>query len=205
MILKLVIFAFVNSILAILLYLFENKILSSKINNQSRPIINGILFGILTILSITPWSSVAADGAIVNLADAVPLYAGFIFGAPAGIIAGLIGGIYRYISVLFNGAGAYTQIASTLSIIVAGVVADVLRKFVFDNKKPTWLYGVVIALSVEILHMLLIFLVNINDATTAFIVVRQCAAPMLIGNAVCVGLVLRSVCMIGNERTNGAG
>lgn len=200
MICKLLLMALINSAFAILLYVLGKKIPVFKLNAKCRQIISGILFGMLAVFSVTPWGGVAVNGAVINVADALPICAGFMFGAPAGIIAGLIGGVYRYISVFFGGVGAYTQLACSVSMIIAGIVAGALRKFVFDNKKPTWAYGVIIALSLEVLHMLLVFLVNLNDATTAFVVVRQCAVPMLIANAISVGLALLGVYILEKEK-----
>ena len=42
--------------------------------------------------------------------------------------------------------------------MLVGFIAAVLRRFMFDNKKPTWSYGIFITVVCEVLHMLMIFL-----------------------------------------------
>ena len=48
--------------------------------------------------------------------------------------------------------------------MLAGVFAAVLRKFMFDNKKPKWYYCLATATITEVIHMLMIFLTNMTDA-----------------------------------------
>ncbi len=143
-------------------------------------------------------------GAIINVRDASPLCAGLIFGAPAGMIAGLIGGIFRYVAVFFGVAGAYTQIACALSTILVGFIAATLRKYMFDDKKPTWIYGIGIAMICEILHMLMIFFTNMNDVATAFRFVKSCTVPMVLGNGIAVGVAVAAVSLIGKEKRQHA-
>lgn len=70
----------------------------------------------------------------------------------------------------------------------------------FDNKKPSWFYGLAIGMTTEVLHMLLVFLTNMSDIYAAFQVVEKCAAPMILCNGVSVMLSLLLVAMIGKER-----
>lgn len=53
----------------------------------------------------------------------------------------------------------------------------ILRKYMFDNKKPTWLYGMGIGMVTEVLHMLMIFFTNMDDAVNAFEFVKICTLP----------------------------
>ena len=43
--------------------------------------------------------SIHLGNAMINVRDAAPICAGLFFGAPAGVIAGLIGGVGRYFAV----------------------------------------------------------------------------------------------------------
>ncbi len=58
---------------------------------MARQCVYGVLFGALAIIG-TEWG-IPIDGAQVNCRDAAVLTAGLLFGAPAGIIAGVIGGL----------------------------------------------------------------------------------------------------------------
>ena len=84
----------------------------------------------------------------------------------------------------------YTRIACTVSTILAGFIAAILRKFMFDNKRPTWSYGVFITVVCEVLHMLMIFFTNMNDSSYAFEFVKGATLPMIIGNSAAVGISL---------------
>ena len=203
MALNLILSASYNALLAILLYILDKKTPFSKIPNKIKQIVIGVLFGLMAIFATTKVGGFdIGDGTIMNVRDAAPLCAGLIFGAPAGIIAGLIGGIYRYVAVYFGCAGTYTQIACSVSTIVAGFVAAILRKYMFDDKKPTWLYGLGIGMVMEVLHMLMIFFTNMDDAVNAFEFVQICTAPMVIGNGLAVGIAVFVVSVIGREKRN---
>ena len=190
-----------NALLAIILYILDKKTAFSKTPYKIKQFIIGVLFGLMAIFATTAFGGFdIGDGTIMNVRDAAPLCAGLIFGGPAGIIAGLIGGIYRFVSVYFELAGTYTQIACSVSTILAGIIAAILRKFMFDNKKPTWLYGLGIGMVTEVLHMLMIFFTNMDDAVKAFEFVKICTVPMVIGNGLAVGIAVFIVSVISKER-----
>jgi anti-sigma regulatory factor (Ser/Thr protein kinase) len=137
-------------------------------------------------------------GTVVNVRDAAPLSAGLIFGAPAGIISGFIGGLYRWFSVYWGG-GTYTQLACSLATILAGFMAAGLRKLMFDNKKPTWSYGVCIAIVCEVIHMILIFITNMDNSSQAFEFVKGATWPMMLGNSISVGVSIILVSLFSHE------
>lgn len=200
---QLLVTALYNTILAIILYWIDKKFISNKVSYKLKQIIYGILFGVMAIFATTSLGGVnIGNGTIMNVRDAAPLCAGLIFGAPAGIIAGIIGGTYRYFATFYGLAGEYTQLACTISTIIAGIIAAVLRKYMFDNKKPTWIYGVGIGMICEVIHMLMIFFTNMNDVKTAFEFVKACTLPMIIGNGISVGLAILVVSIISKERVN---
>ena len=190
-----------NALLAIILYILDKKTAFSKTPYKIKQLIIGVLFGIMAIFATTTFGGFdVGDGTIMNVRDAAPLCAGLIFGAPAGIFAGLIGGIYRFVAVYFGLAGTYTQFACSISTILAGFIAAILRKYMFDNKKPTWLYGIGIGMVTEVLHMLMIFFTNMDDAVNAFEFVKLCTLPMVIGNGLAVGIAVLVVSVIGREK-----
>ena len=194
---KLIVPILLNCILVVCIYLSEKYTGFKRTPYKAKQIIIGVLFGGLSAFA----SSYGVEwlGTVVNVRDAAPLSAGLIFGAPAGIIAGVIGGLYRWFSVYW-GAGTYTRLACSLATILAGFMAAALRKRMFDNKKPTWGYGVSIAIACEVVHMILIFITNMDNSSLAFEFVKGATIPMIIGNAVAVGCAIVIVTLLSRDR-----
>ena len=194
---KLIVPILLNCTLVLCVYLADKYTFVKKLPYMAKQIIIGVLFGSVSAFA----SSYGVEwlGAVVNVRDAAPLSAGLIFGAPAGIISGLIGGLYRWFSVYW-GAGTYTQLACSIATILAGFMAAGLRKLMFDNKKPTWGYGVCIAVACEVVHMILIFITNMDNSSRAFEFVKGATLPMVIGNAVAVGCAIIIVALLSHER-----
>lgn len=163
----------------------EKKTSFGNLSHKIRQLVIGVSFGLLAVFSTE--FSIEIGGAAINVRDAAPLIAGLLFGGPAGIIAGLIGGIERWFASLW-GIGVYTRLACTLATIMAGFVAAIVRKFLLDNKKPSWSYGLAIGVTVEILHMLLVFVTNMSDLHYAFSLVQKCAGIMITANGIVVML-----------------
>ena len=200
---RLIIPILLNCLLVLAVYLANKYTPAKKLPYMTKQVIIGLLFGAVSAFA----SSFGVDmmGTTVNVRDAAPLSAGLIFGAPAGIISGLIGGLYRWFSV-FWGAGVYTQLACSVATILAGFMAAGLRKLMFDNKKPTWGYGVCIAVVCEVIHMILIFLTNMDDSYSAFAFVKGATIPMILGNTVAVGCSIIIVTLLSHEHfTRGKG
>ena len=185
-----------NCALVLLVYLADKYTAVKKLSPMVKQIIIGVLFGCVSAFS----SSYGVEwlGTVVNVRDAAPLSAGLIFGAPAGIISGLIGGVYRWFSVYWGG-GMYTRLACSIATILAGFMAAGLRKLMFDNKKPTWSYGICIAVVCEVIHMILIFLTNMDNSSQAFEFVKGATAPMMLGNSVAVGVSIILVSLFSHE------
>lgn len=103
---RLIVPILMNSILVICLYLVDHYTPTKKLSYMTKQIIIGILFGSVSAFA----SSYGVEwlGTVVNVRDAAPLSAGLIFGAPAGIISGFIGGLYRWFSVYWGGGYLHT-------------------------------------------------------------------------------------------------
>ena len=184
--------------LSALIYLAKRTKTAEKFPYFARQAIIGVLFGGMAIIGTE--FGIKIDGAVINVRDASPIIAGLLFGAPAGVIAGMIGGTERWFAVYW-GAGEYTRLACSISTALAGFFAAGLRKFMFDDKKPKWYYCLATAVITEVVHMLMIFLTNMTDARTAFSFVRICSLPMIATNGLAVMLagILLSV-LSGNEK-----
>ena len=194
---RLIVPIFINCLLVLAVYLVDKYTSVKKLPYMAKQIIVGVLFGGVSAFA----SSFGVEwlGAVVNVRDAAPLSAGLIFGAPAGIISGAIGGLYRWLSVYWGG-GTYTRLACSIATLLAGFMAAGLRKLMFDNKKPTWGYGVCIAVACEVIHMILIFITNMDNSSQAFEFVRGATIPMIIGNAIAVGFAIIIVSLLSHER-----
>lgn len=199
-VLKLAATAALPVVVSVLLYTAERQVEGIKnLSYKKKQVLFGILFGLVAICGTE--FGVPVDGAVMNTRDAAPLCAGLIFGAPAGIIAGVIGGVERWFAVYW-GAGQYTRLACSIATILAGIFGALIRKFIFDDKKPTVFYGVVAGVVMEILHMLMVFVTNMDDIETAFSIVQLCAPYMIVLNGLSVMLAVLFVSMIGRQKAD---
>ena len=194
---RLIVPILLNCILVLAVYLSDKHTAAKNLSYMKKQILVGVLFG--SVSAFASGYGVNWLGTVVNVRDAAPLIAGLVFGAPAGIISGFIGGLYRWFSVYWGG-GTYTQLACTIATILAGFMAAGLRKLMFDDKKPTWGYGICIAVVCEVIHMILIFLTNMDNASYAFQFVKGATIPMVLGNSVAVGSAIIIVSLLSHER-----
>ena len=193
---RLMIPVLMNCVLVLMIYLADRFTPAKKLSYMTKQILIGLLFG--GVSAFASGYGVQWLGTVVNVRDAAPLSAGLIFGAPAGILSGLIGGLYRWFSVYWGG-GMYTRLACSIATILAGFLAAGLRKLMFDDKKPTWGYGICIAVVCEVLHMILIFITNMDNSSYAFEFVKGATLPMILGNAVAVGCAIVIVSLLSRE------
>ena len=190
--------ALLNVVLVIGVYFLDKKTRFKNLKRIYKELIIGALFGCSSIYASL--FGVKIWGATMNVRDASPISAGLIFGPIAGIVSGFIGGGFRALTVLWNPDSAFTAVACSLSTFLAGVIAAVLRKFMFDDKKPSWVPAIGIAIVLEVFHMLMIFITNMDKAYDAFLFVKQCTIPMIIANAISVGLSLIIIAIISKEK-----
>lgn len=176
--------------------IFTLLIKKNVIKNPSKiwvQIIIGIVFGLIAVAGTE--FGIPMNGAQVNCRDAAALTAGLFFGAPAGIIAGLIGGIERWFAVYW-GIGTFTRVACTVSTIIAGLFSAFLRKVMFEDKKSGAIISLAIGIVAEVMHMMMVFLTNMNTPEKAISVVKSCATIMITANGISVmiaALVVRLV------------
>ena len=116
---RLIIPILLNCILVLSVYLADKYTPAKKLPHMAKQVIIGVLFGFVSAFASS--YGVELLGTTVNVRDAAPLSAGLIFGAPAGIISGLMGGIYRWFSVYWGG-GVYTRLACSIATVIAGLM-----------------------------------------------------------------------------------
>ena len=194
---KLGIAALLPVLAAVILYLLTKKTAFGKLNHWARGLICGIIFGGFAILG-TEWG-IPMNGAQVNCRDAAVLIAGLFFGAPAGIIAGIIGGVERWIAVAW-GVGTFTRVACSVSTIIAGFYAAALRKFMFEDKRPGWFISLAIGVVMETFHLTMVFITNMAMPEKAMAVVKACSIPMIAANGLSVMLAALILSLIARDR-----
>jgi len=182
---KLAIAAFLPVVMTALVWMLDRMDAFQKMSDRTKQILIGIAFGGLAILG-TEWG-IPMNGAQVNVRDAAPLVAGLLFGGPAGIIAGVIGGVERWFAIYW-GVGTFTRVACTVSTILAGIYAAMIRRNLFENKRPRWYIALASGIVMEVFHLSMVFVTNLTHAEQAVLVVKACAAPMIIANGVSVML-----------------
>ena len=162
----------------------------ARIPEKIWQILVGIVFGLIAIYGTE--AGIPVNGATMNVRDAAPLAAGLFFGGPAGVIAGLIGGIERWFAVLW-GAGTFTQLACSVATAFAGVYAGLLRKYLFNYHIPNLAFAFATGVVAEVLHLMLVFVTHPEDVARAFEVAQACALPMI--SCVGVSTMLSSLAM----------
>lgn len=196
-ILKLIISSILPIMFSLIFYQAEKKTSFSKISYWKKQLIIGIVFGLLAVISTH--LGMETEGAVINVRDASPLSAGLIFGGPAGIIAGLIGGVERFFAS-FWGIGQSTQLACSLATLCAGFFAALMKKFIFDSKIPSVFYGLLVGMTTEVFHMLLIYFTNLSNVFDAFEYIQNCTLSMTLCNGLTVMLSILSVSILDNKK-----
>ena len=185
---------------AALLYLLDKKTAFGQWNEKVKQLLYGVAFGALAILG-TEWG-IPINGAQVNCRDAAVLTAGLMFGAPAGIIAGVIGGVERWIAVAW-GVGTFTRVACSVSTLIAGVYAALLRKYMFGNKRSGTFISLAIGVVMEVFHLTMVFITNMATPDRAMAVVKLCSIPMITANGIAVMLAALVLALIGRDAAKG--
>ncbi|MFZ2756493.1 MAG: SpoIIE family protein phosphatase [Atopobiaceae bacterium] len=170
-----------SCVLSGLVWKLDERNMAKRGDGRARSVVIGAVFGLAAIMSTR--FGVQTDLAVLNVRDSFPLIAGLIFDPWAGVIAGVIGGVDRFIAGTWLGIGSYTTLACSISTVFAGLVGALLGVRVFERKKPSPFYAFTTAAMVEVFHMLAILLTHMDDAVRAFGVVQSISTPMILGNA----------------------
>ncbi|MCR5151375.1 MAG: SpoIIE family protein phosphatase [Clostridiales bacterium] len=186
--------------LSVMFYILDKRTTFKNLSHSYKQIIIGVLFGAAAIFSTE--FGVDIGGATANCRDAAALSAGLLFGPQAGIIAGLIGGVERYLAAAW-GVGEYSKLACSLSTVLAGFFAGFLRKYMFDNKKPTVVFAFSTGAIMEVIHMTVIFLTKLSDPVKAFHIVKICSMPMMLVNGLSVMLSTLAITLLAKRKKTG--
>lgn len=173
--------------LSALFYLLDRKSAFGRCKEILKQLVYGLVFGLIG--SQCALFSVPLGDAILATQSAFILCAGLLLGAPAGVISGLICGAFNYAAPAWVG-GVDSRLADLLSASLMGIGSALLRKYMFDNKKPLALYALLIGFMSEVMHMMLVFVSNLTNLQQAFVQVENSALPTMVGNSLSLMLAI---------------
>ncbi len=143
----------------------------------------GVLFGLSSIASTH--LGVNYKSMVLNVRDIGPLAAGLFFDPVSGIIAGVIGGLERYIAGTYWGIGSFTTIACSLSTCLAGFFSAILKTKLFNEQKiPPMMSSFFVGAVMEVFHMYAVLITHRSHMHMAILIVRSCSVPMIIFTAI---------------------
>lgn len=196
MYIQLLIIALIPGVVSVLIYIFQKKGWLDRFSYGFKQFIIGLIMGFIACLGTA--YGVDVGGALANTRDAAIVCAGLLFGTPAGILAGLIGGIYRWVAVYW-GAGEFTRVACSLACILAGFFAAFMRKYMLDGKMPGWTLGLAAGAVMEVVHINLLFFTNLDELNKTLKVLDALTIPMVVCNAVGVAFPLLVISIISGD------
>ena len=193
---KLALAALLPVFAATAIYFADKKPSFGKLQYKYKQLIIGIIFGGIAIIGTE--FGIPINGAQANCRDAAVISAGLFFGAPAGVIAGVIGAVERWLAV-YHGVGVATQLACSVSTLIAGIYSALLRKYMFENKKPGTFLSLAVGVVMEVFHMTMIFLTTMRNPTYAMDVVKAASPIMIPANGISVMFTAMAIALLSKE------
>ena len=178
-------------------FLLEKYTRFTRLPYRVRQLIYGLFFGAMAVVGTE--LGIPVNGALTNCRDAAVITAGLFFGAPAGLLAGLIGGLERWLAAYW-GAGTFTQLACSLSTLFAGIYAALLRRFVLEGKRPAPVFSFIAGLVIEVFHVMMVFLTHPGEPLLAMEVVEASAIPMIFFNGFGVMMSSLALSFLGRKK-----
>ena len=168
--------------------MFRRIMVRGESSIQAR-IAMAVLFGLLGI-----WGThhgIPIEGGFAN-ARAIGVIAGGLFAGPfVGLGSGVIAGVHRYL------LGGFTAEISAWSTVLEGLAAGLCGPYL-KEKRYSWPYACIVALVLECLHMLLLFVVPPLEQSV--LLVRSIAPAMIVLNPLGVAAVIAFLQSIHDER-----
>ncbi len=157
----------------------------------------GMLFGAMAIGAMA-FSAEAAD-TVDNVQDIAPLLAGLLFGAPAGVLAGVVGAVGRVL--LLPEIGGHVCYAAAVSLVVSGLFAAFLRRSLFDDKKASVWHGLAAGFLMAVCHIMIFMLMHIHiiGFYQTYTIAENFLLPLAAGNGVGMLLAMLWVSFIGQD------
>ena len=189
----------VTGLHVLLTALLWKAVQGKRMTGRLRTVI-GLIYGLCSVLS-THFGIDYSD-MLINVRDMGPLSAGLFFDPVSGIVAGLIGGIERYIAGTYWGIGSYTRIACSVSTCLAGFVAAGMRIFIFRHQRSSAFYAFFMGSVMEVFHMYVVFITHRDDMHMALYVVKTCSPGMIVFTGLGMAVSASVLKMLSGEWKN---
>lgn len=168
------------------------KIFSKSLMSLQDRVIVILFFSGIAILGT--YTGIPVRGALANT-RVVGVFVGGLLGGPiVGISAGIIAGVHRWAIDI----GGFTALACMISTIAEGCLASLLWRQ-FNNSKNKWLFAALLGMIAEIMQMAIILLVA-RPYEASMELVGVIGLPMIVGNAVAIGMFIAIADSVFRER-----
>ena len=184
------------TVVAVSIYILNKKKVFDGLNKFAKQALFGGIFGAIACILATFGSSSA--GELIRLSDSAILCSGLIFGGPAGIISGIICSAYCHFAPFITTYG-FIRTGLVIGSVVAGVYAAFARKFMFENKMPSWVMGLFAGITMEVIHFNILFSANVNDFKDILKVLNAITIPSIAANGVAVCMPILIITVITGE------
>lgn len=174
------------TLLFVLASLILWKFWKKRENTLKLRIAVGVIFGLCLV--VANHISVDYGALLLNVRDIGPLVAGLFFDPLSGVIAGLIGGVERFIIGEFFEIGYFTRYACSISAVLAGLLAAALNRWVYRREHPPVFQAFFLGAVMEVFHMYAVLITHRNNITSAFYTVQTASVPMIVFTAIGVAL-----------------
>lgn len=154
-----------------------------------------VIFSAFAIMET--YLGINVDGSLVNIRTITIVSGGILFGPVVGITTGIVAGVHRFL-IDINGV---TALPCLITSVVAGITSGYINKKV--KKKYSYIAGILLGMSCEILTMALILLM-IKPYDVGLEIVRKIAIPMILGE-INVGFIIFLVRFVEEENELIAG
>ena len=135
---------------------------------------------------------------VLNVRDIGPLAAGLFFSPLSGVIAGTIGGVERILAAELWNIGVFTKWACGISTFLAGILAAIMNRKVYQGKRPSMTHAFFLGAVMEVFHMYAVLFTNRDEMNYAYYVVKTAAIPMVVFTA--IGMTLCSAVIMTLSR-----
>ena len=182
---------------AVGIYVLNKRKVFDGINKHVKQVMIGIIFGIIACILATFGST--SSGELIRLNDSAIICAGLIFGGPAGIISGIICSVYSYFASFLTLSG-FIHTSLVIGSLVAGVYSAFARRFMFENKTPSWVMGLFVGITMEVIRFDLLFTADVNEFKDILLVLNATTIPAIVSNGIAVAAAILIITIIAREQ-----